>query len=31
VALLCCYALGVAQNVHYNFMPGTNFSNFHTF
>jgi Domain of unknown function (DUF4136) len=29
--LLCCYALGVAQNVHSNYMPGTNFANFHTF
>ena len=31
VSLLACCALGVAQNVHYNFMPGTNFANFHTF
>jgi len=30
-ALLCCCARGVAQNVHYNFMPGTNFADFHTF
>ena len=30
-ALMCCCALGVAQDVHYNFMPGTNFSQFHTF
>jgi hypothetical protein len=29
--VLACSALGVAQDVHYNFMPGTNFSNFHTF
>jgi hypothetical protein len=29
VVLACC-ALGVAQDVRYNFMPGTNFSNFHT-
>jgi len=27
-ALSC---LGVAQNVHYNYMPGTNFANLHTF
>ena len=31
VALLCCCGLGLAQNVTYNFMPGTNFSQFHTF
>jgi len=29
--VIACSALGVAQDVHYNFMPGTNFSNFHTF
>lgn len=31
VALLYGCSLGVAQDVHYNSMPGTNFANFHTF
>jgi len=31
VALLCCCGIGVAQDTSYNFMPGTNFAQFHTF
>jgi Domain of unknown function (DUF4136) len=31
VALLFCCWLGLAQDTSYNFMPGTNFSQFHTF
>ena len=31
VTLLGCCGLGLAQDVTYNFMPGTNFSQFHTF
>jgi hypothetical protein len=31
VALLCGCGLGLAQDTTYNFMPGTNFSQFHTF
>jgi Domain of unknown function (DUF4136) len=31
VALLCCCGLGLAQDTTFNFMPGTNFSQFHTF
>ena len=30
-ALLCYCGLGLAQDVTYNFMPGTNFSQFHIF
>jgi hypothetical protein len=29
--LLGCCGLGIAQNVYYNSMPGTNFAKFHTF
>ena len=31
VALLCCCGLGLAQDTTFNFMPGTNFGQFHTF
>jgi len=31
VALLYCCGLGLAQDTTFNFMPGTNFSQFHTF
>jgi hypothetical protein len=31
VALLGCCGLGLAQQTTFNFMPGTNFSQFHTF
>ena len=31
VALLYCCGLGLGQDTTYNFMPGTNFSQFHTF
>lgn len=31
VAVLVCCGLGLAQNTTFNFMPGTNFGQFHTF
>jgi hypothetical protein len=31
VALLCCSGLGLAQDVRYNSMPGTNFEKYHTY
>jgi hypothetical protein len=30
-ALLCCCALGLAQDVKYNSMPGTDFAKYHTY
>jgi hypothetical protein len=30
-ALLCCFGTGMAQNVTYNAMPGTNFAKYHTY
>jgi hypothetical protein len=31
IALLCCLAPGLAQDVTYNAMPGTNFTKYHTY
>lgn len=31
VGLLCGYSIGLAQDVKYNFMPGTDFSKYHTY
>ncbi len=31
LALLCCCGMGLAQDVRYNSMPGTNFAKYHTY